>query len=136
MQLVDKDDGVLIFHQLFHDGLEPLLKLAAVLGAGHDEREIETEDALVGQEAGHFAIGDALRQTLDDSGLANAGLTNEHGIVFGAAAEDLDDTFQFAIAADQRIKLSVHGGLGQIAAELGQQAGPHAGAAAPEPSPA
>ncbi len=39
------------------------------------------------------------------------------------AAEDLDDTFQFAIAADQRIKLSVHGGLGQIAAELGQQAG-------------
>ena len=41
VQLVDEDDGVLILHQLFHDGLEPLFKLAAVLGAGDDERKIE-----------------------------------------------------------------------------------------------
>src|SRR5260370_11928341 len=41
VELVDEDDGVLIFHQLFHDGLEALFKLAAVLGAGDDEREVE-----------------------------------------------------------------------------------------------
>jgi hypothetical protein len=37
VQFVDKDDGVLILHQLLHDGLEPLLELTAILGAGHDE---------------------------------------------------------------------------------------------------
>ena len=86
MELVDKDDGVLIFHQLFHDGLEPFFKLAAVLGARHDEREIEPENALVGEEAGDFTVGDALGKALDDGGFANAGLADEHRIVFGAAA--------------------------------------------------
>jgi hypothetical protein len=123
VQLVDEDDGVLILHQLFHDGLEPLFKLAAVFGAGHDEREVEAEDALVGEEAGHFAVGDALGEAFDDGRLAHAGLADEHGIVLGAAAENLDDALEFAVAADQRIELPVHGGLGQVAAELGQQAG-------------
>ena len=122
MQLVDEDDGVLILHQLFHDGLEPLFELAAILGAGDDERKIEAEDALVGEEAGHFAVGDALRQAFDDGRLAHAGLADEHRIVLGAAAEDLDHALQFAVAADQRIELPVHGRLGQVAAELGQQA--------------
>ena len=45
------------------------------------------------------------------------------GIVLGAAAENLDDALEFAVAAHQRIELPVHGGLGQVAAELGQQAG-------------
>ena len=123
MQLVDEDDGVLILHQLFHDGLEALFKLAAILGAGDDERKIEGEHALVGEEAGHFAVGDALRQTFDDGGLADAGLADQHRIVLGAAAEDLDDALEFAVAADERIELPVHRGLGQVAGELGQQAG-------------
>jgi hypothetical protein len=37
VQLVNEDDGVLILHQLFHDGLEALFELAAVLGAGDDQ---------------------------------------------------------------------------------------------------
>ena len=122
MQLVDEDDGVLIFHQLFHDGLKALFKLAAVLGAGHDEREIQAENALVGEEAGHFAVGDALCQALDDGRLADAGLADEHGIILGAAAENLYHALQFAFAAHQRIELAFHSGLGQVAAELGQQA--------------
>jgi len=123
VQLVDEDDGVLVLHQLFHDGLEALLELAAVLGAGHDQGEIEAEDALVGQEAGHFAIGDALGQAFDNGRLAHAGLADEHRVVLGAAAEDLHHALQFAIAAHQGIELAVHGGLGEVAAELGQQAG-------------
>ena len=122
VQLVDEDDGVLILHQLFHDGLEPLFKLAAVLGAGHDEREIEAKHALVGEEAGHFAVGDALGETFDDGRLAHAGLADQHRVVLGAAAENLHDALEFAIAADERIELPVHRRLRQVAAELGQQA--------------
>src|ERR1035437_5401117 len=54
-QLVDEDDGVLVLHQLLHNGFEPLFKLAAILGAGHDQREVQRQDALVGQERRHVA---------------------------------------------------------------------------------
>ena len=121
VQLVDEDDGVLILHQLLHDGLEPLFKLAAVLGAGDDQRKIERQDALVGQEGRHVAVGDALRQAFDDGGLADARLADQHRVVLGAAAEDLHHALEFVVAADQRIEHVIHGGLGQVAAELGQQ---------------
>ena len=48
VQLINEDDGVLIFHQLFHDGLETLFKLAAILCAGNDQGQIERQDTLVG----------------------------------------------------------------------------------------
>ena len=121
VQLVDEDDGVLILHQFLHDGLEPLLELAAVLGAGHDKREVEAEDFLVGQEAGHFAVGDALGKAFNDSRLAYAGLTDEDWVVLGTAAKNLHHAFEFAVATHERIKLSVHRRLRKVAAELGQQ---------------
>ena len=121
MQLIDEDDGVLILHQLLHDGLQALFELAAVLGAGDDEGKIERQNALVGQEGGHVAFGDALRQAFHDGGLADAGLADQHRIILGAAAEDLHHALQFVIAADQRIERVVHGGLGEVAAEFGQQ---------------
>ena len=121
MQLIDEDDGVLILHQLLHDGFEPLFELAAILGAGHDQRKIERQNALVGQERRHVALGDLLRQTFHNGGLAHARLADQHRIVLGAAAENLDHALQFVIAADQRIERIVHGGLGQVAGELRQQ---------------
>ena len=123
VELVDEDDGVLILHQLFHDGLEALFKLAAVFGAGDDERQIESEDALIGEEAGNVAVGDALGEAFDDGSLADAGFADEDGVVFGAAAEDLDDALQFLIAADEGIELGIHGGLGKVTGELGEERG-------------
>ena len=86
MQLVDEDDGVLILHQLLHDGFQPLFKLPAILGARHDERKIEREDALVGEERRHVALRNLLGEAFDDSGLTDAGLADQHRIVLGAAA--------------------------------------------------
>ena len=111
VQFVDEDDGVLILHQLLHDGLQPLFELAAIFGAGDDQRKIQRQDALVGQERRHVAIGDLLRKAFHNGRLADARLADQHGIVLGAAAQDLDDALQFVIAADQRIERSVHGGL-------------------------
>src|ERR1017187_780964 len=71
VQLIDEDDGVLVLHQLLHDGFETLLELAAVLGAGDDEGEIERQDPLVGEEGGDVAFGDALRQPFHDGRLAD-----------------------------------------------------------------
>src|SRR5262249_17229728 len=87
-----------------HDGLEALFELAAVLRAGDDQREIERQDALVGEERRHVTLGEALRQAFHDGGLADAGLADQHRVVLGAAAEDLDDALELVIAPDQRIE--------------------------------
>src|SRR6185437_1339790 len=57
----------------------------------------------------------------DDGGLADAGFADEHGVILGAAAEDLDDAFEFVIAADQGIERAIHRGLGEVAAEFGEE---------------
>ena len=121
MQLVDEDDDVRVVGQLLHDRLEALFELTAVLRAGDDQRDVEGEDALVGQEVRHVAVDDLLRQPFDDGGLADARLADEHGVVLGPAAEHLLDALELVLAADQRIELVLHRRLGEIAAELGQQ---------------
>src|SRR6266851_5416446 len=121
MQLVNEDDGILRFHQLFHDGLQALFELAAILSAGDDQGKIESQNALICQERRDFAIGDALRQSFDDGSLTYARLANQYWVVLGAAAEDLKHALQFAFTSHQRIELGVPRGLGQVTGKLTQQ---------------
>ena len=65
---------------------------------------------------GHVAADDALRQALDDGGLADAGLADEHRVVLGAARQHLDDAADLLVAADHRIELVLARQLGQVAA--------------------
>ena len=120
MQFVDEDDGILVLHQLLHDRLEALFELPAVLGPGDDQGQIQRQDALVRKKRQHHAAGDALRQTLDDGGLAHARLADEHGVVLGPAAQDLHHALEFVLAPHERIELSIARLLGQVATELGQ----------------
>src|SRR5262245_32643831 len=48
--------------------------------------------------------------------LPHAGLADEDRVVLGAAAEDLDDSADFLVAADDRVELTLAGELGQVAA--------------------
>ena len=121
VQLVDEDDDVRVLGQFFHDRLEAFFELAAILGAGDDERDVERQKALVGQEMRHVAVDDLLGEALDDGGLADARLADEHGVVLRAAAEHLLHALDLEVTADQRIELVLHRRLGQVARELGQQ---------------
>ena len=60
-------------------------------------------------------------QALDDGGLADAGLAQQHRVVLGAAREDLHDPLDLGLAADDRVELALGGELGQVAAELVEQ---------------
>ena len=74
VQLVDEgDDLTLGVLDLLEHGLEPLLELAAVLRAGDHRGEVEREQPPALERVGHVAVDDALRQALDDGGLADAG---------------------------------------------------------------
>ena len=101
-------------HFLQH-GLEPLLELAAIFGAGDQRAHVEREQLLVLQAFRHVAVDDAQRQAFDDRGLADARLADQHRIVLGAARQHLDGAADFLVAADDRIELAVARGLGQIA---------------------
>src|SRR5438105_2935205 len=108
VQLVDEHDDVRVVGQLLHDRLEALFELTAVLRAGDDERDVEREDPLVGQEMRYVAVDDLLREPLDDCRLAYAWLADEHGIILGATAQYLLHALDLVLAADERIELIFH----------------------------
>ena len=110
VQLVDEgDDLALGVGDLLEDGLEPLLELAAVLGAGDHRAEVEAMQPLVLEALGHVALDDAAGQALDDGRLADAGLADEHRVVLGAAGQHLDDPADLLVAADDRVELALRG---------------------------
>ena len=117
VQLVDEKDDVLGAADFVHDGLDALLELAAVFRARDHQGEVERDDLLVAQKFRHIARGDFLREAFRDGGLAHAGFAEEHGIVLGAAAENLDDALDFVLAADDRVDLAFAGEFGEVAAK-------------------
>ena len=96
-------------------GLEPLLELAAILRAGDQRAHVEGEQLLVLEALGHVAVDDAQRQALDDRGLADAGLADQHRVVLGAPGQDLDGAADLLVAADHRVELAVARRLGEVA---------------------
>ena len=116
MHLVDEQDDLAVRRlDLREHGLQPLLELAAIFGAGDQRAEIERQHLLVLQALGHVAVDDAMRQPLDDGRLADARLADQHGIVLGAAGQHLDGAPDLLVAADHRIELAFGGGLGEVA---------------------
>ena len=101
--------------QLLHHRLEPLLELAAELGAGQELADVERHQLPVAQRLGHVAVHDPLGQSLDDRGLADAGLADQHRIVLGPAGEHLHHAADLLVPADDRIELSLPGLLGEVA---------------------
>ena len=101
------------FHFAQH-GFQAVFKFAAVFCAGDERAEIERDDPLVFQAFGHVALHDAQCQPFGDGGFADAGLADQHRIVFRAAREHLDDAADFLIAADHRIELALPRAVDQI----------------------
>ena len=81
VQLVDEEDRVVGVAQLLDDLLEPLLELAAVLGAGDERPDVEGQDALVDERLGDVAGHDPVGQALGDGGLADARLADQGRVV-------------------------------------------------------
>ena len=113
VHLVDEDDELaLAVADLRQQGREALLEVAPVLRARDHGRQVQGDDAAAVQLRGHVVVRDGLRQALRDRGLAHTGFTDEHGIVLGAASQDLDRLRDLLIPADDRVQ-SALGGLGR-----------------------
>ena len=110
VHLVDEqDDPALGGGDLVQHRLQPLLELAAVFRAGDQAPMSRASSFLSFRTLGHVAVDDAQGQALDDGGLADAGLADQHGIVLGAAGEHLDGAADLLVAADHRVQLAGRG---------------------------
>ena len=118
VDLVDEEDDVAPRADLLEDLLQALLEVTAVAAARHERAEVERVELLARQRLGHLVGDDALGQSLDDGRLADAGLTDEDGVVLGTARQDLHHAFDLFSTSDDGIELAVTGELGQVAAEL------------------
>ena len=104
MDLVDEeDDAAIAVHHLFHDALQPVLELAAELGARQQGAHVQCHDAAVNERGGDVAGDDALREALRDGRLAHAGLADEHRVVLAAPRQDLDGAPDLVVAADDGV---------------------------------
>ena len=101
MNLVDEGHdltfGLLDF---FEDCLQAFLEFTAVLCACDHGAQVQTDEGLAAQRFGHVAGNHALRQAFHDGGLTDTGLTNQNGVVLGAAGEHLHDAANLRVAAD------------------------------------
>ena len=119
VQLVDeRDDAAVGLGDLLEDALEALLELAAVHRAGDERGDVDRDELFVFERVGDVARDDALREALDDGGLADAGLADEHGVVLGAAGQHLADAADLAVAPDDRVELALAGAVGEVDPEL------------------
>ena len=114
VQLVDEEDHVAGVGHFAEHGLEPLLELAAELGAGHQRAHVQGDDPLVLQALRHVAVDDPQGQPLDDGRLAHARLADQHGIVLRPPRKDLDHAADLLVAADHRVELALPGPLDQV----------------------
>src|SRR5208282_140742 len=84
VQLVDEqDDLAFLFRQIVEYALQALLELAAELGTGDQRAHVEREYPLVLEALWHLTVDDPLRQALDDRGLADPRLADQHRVVLG-----------------------------------------------------
>lgn len=98
VQLIDEEQyPALGFLYLFEHSLESLFKLAAILCAGDKRTHIKAENSLVFKSLGHIAADYSLRETLGDSGLADAGLADKHGL-FLVFLERIRMTFLISVS--------------------------------------
>ncbi len=123
VQLVEEqNDRALRLGHLFEHALEPFLELAPVGRAGDQRAHVQRDHAPIAQRLGYVRRDDPLGQALDDRGLADARLADQHGVVLRAAAQHLDHAADLLVAPDHRVELAELGHLGQVAPEALQRA--------------
>ena len=121
MQFIDEKNNLAggIGHFLQHR-LEPILELAAKLGAGNQCAQVQGHQPFFFQAFRHVTVDDAQREPFHNGRLADAGLADENGIVLGSPRQNLDDAANFIVPANDRVEFSLAGQLRQVAAILFQ----------------
>ena len=119
VELIDEGDDLSIgVFDLLEDGLQPLLKFAAILRASNHRRQVERHDRLILERLGDITFDDPIRESLDDGGLTNARFADQNWVVLRSTAEHLDHAADLVITADYGIELLCSGRCGEVTGVL------------------
>ena len=122
MHLINKQDDLTGGgSDLAEDGFQAFFELASVFCARDQCTHVERHERLIAQAFRHVAIDDAQGEAFGDGGFANARLTNQNGVVLGAAGQHLHGAANLIVAADDRVDLAVAGGLSEVTGEFLQR---------------
>ena len=122
VELIDEQDDLAFgLLYLLEHSLQAVLELAAVLSAGDQRAHVELDKVAVAQGTRHVAGHDTLGDALDDGRLADTRLADEHGVVLGAAGQDLNGATDLVGTANDRVELAGAGKVADIAAVLFQR---------------
>jgi len=80
--------------------LQPILELAAVLGAGDQGTQVQRMHAFVFERLGHIALRDPLGKAFAMAVLPTPASTNQDRVVLGPTREYLDDAADLLLATD------------------------------------
>lgn len=116
MHLVNDQNNIAEFFDLFNEALHTAFKLPPELRARDEGREVHEIDLFVLELIRNVLVGDLLRKALGDGSLADARLADEAGVILLAAVEDLNDALRLLLAADDAVKLAVTRFLRQVLA--------------------
>ena len=123
VQLIDEQNHIARPAHLLEHVFELLLKLASVLGACHHGGQVQGTHPFTQQMGRCSAVGNGQSQSLYHRGFAHAWLSDESGVVFRAAGEDLDEPLQLRLPADHRVQLTLAGHGGKVPGTLVQLTG-------------
>ena len=118
VELVDEEDYVRIGAGLLNDGLKPFFKVATVFRPGDDGGYVQGNQPFLGQDRRDAAAGYSLGYSLDNRGLSDPWLSDQHRVVLLAPSENLDDSRDLNVPSDNRIKLPFGRGFGEVEAEI------------------
>src|SRR5581483_6868829 len=102
--------------------LQAFLELAPEAAPGDHRAQVKADHTLAKQNLGHVIVGNLLRQPFDDGGLANTRLADQHRVVLGAPAQNLDHAQDFVVAPDHRVEFALLRHACQVAAVLFERA--------------
>jgi hypothetical protein len=133
VHLVNEEHTVSGRLDFFDDLFQAFFKFATIFGTGDKRSDIKGEEAFVLQTLRDIASDNPLGKALDYGGFAHAWLTDQHGIVLGAAGEDLNDPLDFGLPSHDGVKAVGASGGREVDAELVDRRG---SARLPGPAPA
>ena len=115
MNLVDEeDDAAFRLGHLVDDALQTFLELTLVLGTSHQCTHVERIELLVLQVLGHIATNDTTCKPFDDGGLTRTGFANQNRIVLGTTTQDLEQTTNLVITANDGVELTLAGKVDEV----------------------
>ena len=114
MDFVNEKHSIGAVFKGFEHALEALLKIAPVFGACQQCAHIQGIHHRISQHFGYVFLGNPPGQSLGNRSFSHASFTHQQGIVFSAAAQNLNHALDFVLAPDQGVDLAFFGQLVQI----------------------